>query len=76
MLSSSFLVALLASMFRMSTPLIFSATGEIVAERAGVINIGLEGQMLLGAFTAFCVNFATGSAALGIFCGALAGACR
>ena len=74
MLSGSFFAALLASMFRMSTPLVFGATGEIVAERAGVINIGLEGQMLLGAFVAFCVQFTTGSATVGILCGALAGA--
>ena len=62
MLTTSFFVSLLNSMLRMSTPLILATTGEIVAERSGVINIGLEGQMLLGAFTALCVTYATGSA--------------
>lgn len=74
MLSGSFLITLLKSTFRMSTPLILGAAGEITAERSGVVNIGLEGQMLLGAFTAFCVSYYSGSSFLGILCGALAGA--
>ena len=74
MLTTSFFVSLLNSMLRMSTPLILATTGEIVAERSGVINIGLEGQMLLGAFTALCVTYATGSAPLGIFAACAAAA--
>lgn len=62
----TFFVSLLNSMLRMSMPLIFATTGEIVAERSGVINIGMEGQMLLGAFSALCITYATGSPLLGV----------
>lgn len=74
MLNTAFVISLLNSMLRMSAPLIFATTGEIVAERSGVINIGLEGQMLLGAFTALCVTNATGSAVLGVLTACLVAA--
>lgn len=47
-------------------PLLFATTGEIVSERSGVLNLGVEGMMALGAFTAFAVSFTTGSLLLGI----------
>lgn len=67
----TFFISLMNSMLRMSMPLIFATTGEIVAERAGVINIGMEGQMLLGAFSALCITYATGSPLLGVLAAAL-----
>jgi simple sugar transport system permease protein len=57
-----------------ATPLIFAALGGVLAERSGVVNIGLEGIMTAGAFAAVCVAGATGSALLGALAGALAGA--
>jgi general nucleoside transport system permease protein len=48
-----------------ATPLIYAALGELVVERSGVLNLGVEGMMLVGAMTAFAVGFTTGSLLLG-----------
>jgi general nucleoside transport system permease protein len=64
---------LLASTFRVSTPLIFAALGGMVSERSGVINIALEGMMLLGAFGAAVGTLVTHSPWLGAACGMAAG---
>ncbi len=58
-------VDLLAAGVRMATPLTFAALGEVYAERSGVLNIGLEGAMLVGAFAGFWGAHLTGSAWLG-----------
>ncbi len=56
-----------------ATPLLLAATGELVVERSGVLNLGVEGMMLVGAVSAFIVMLTTGSWALGIVAGAAAG---
>lgn len=63
-----------ASVVVAATPLLLAATGELVVERAGVLNLGLEGMMLVGAVSAFGVAFVTGSGGLGLVAGAAAGA--
>ncbi|HRO12463.1 ABC transporter permease [Amaricoccus sp.] len=55
-----------------STPLLLAALGELVVEKAGVLNLGLEGMMLVGAVTGFAVTFATGAALVGIVAAMLA----
>ena len=65
--------ALFAAMLRYAAPLTFAALGGLVSERAGVVNIGLEGMMLMGAFFAAYGAAETGSWALGIGAGVLAG---
>ena len=55
------------------TILIFAAIGEILTERAGIMNLGVEGMMLLGAMAAFKTSLATGNPWLGLFTGILAG---
>ena len=50
-------------------PLLLAATGELVSEKAGVLNLSLEGMMLAGAFAAAMASLAEGSAILGVFAG-------
>jgi simple sugar transport system permease protein len=67
------LVQLLAIAVASSAPLIFAAMGELVSERAGVINIQLEGMMLVGAFAAVWAALTSGSLIIGFLGGAAAG---
>jgi len=61
------------SMIIAATPLLLAAMGELVTERSGVLNLGVEGMMLMGAVVSFAVANSTGSSTLGIACGAGAG---
>ena len=65
-------VLLLASLMVASTPILLAAIGELVVERAGVLNLGVEGMMITGSVVGFIVAVNTGSAWLG-FVGAAAG---
>jgi ABC-type uncharacterized transport system permease subunit len=58
--------ALLEAAVRLALPLLLAALGELIVERAGVINIGTEGMMLCGAFAGFAVGVASGSPWLGV----------
>ncbi len=64
----------LAAALRMATPLIFTSLGGIFAERSGVINIGLEVMMLIGAFTGMLTSYFTGQPWLGLIGALIAGA--
>jgi simple sugar transport system permease protein len=64
---------LLSSTLRLSTPLIFAALGGLLSERSGVVNIALEGLMLVGAFAAAAGTSLTHSPWLGLGCGLAAG---
>jgi ABC-type uncharacterized transport system permease subunit len=65
--------ALLASALVVTTPILLAALGEVVSERAGVLNVGLEGMILCGAFFGFLVAWQIDSRPLGMIAGALAG---
>jgi general nucleoside transport system permease protein len=69
-----FIEDVLAGTVRSGTSVLFAAEGELIAERAGVINLGTEGSMLTGALTAFAVTAGTASPVLGVLAGAAAGA--
>jgi simple sugar transport system permease protein len=68
------LVGSLAQMLRIAVPYGLVAAGGCLSERAGVVNIGLEGILLNGAFGAAVGSIASGSALVGVFCGVLAAA--
>ena len=63
----------LATTLRLSTPLILASSGELLAERTGVLNIGLEGFMLAGAFFGFLGTYLSGSFLVGVVFGIVAG---
>jgi general nucleoside transport system permease protein len=73
-LTPTFLLILLFSTIRTATPLIFAALGGMFSERAGVINIALEGLMLAGAFTAAVATYELQNPYIGFICGLVAGA--
>ena len=68
------LTATLAAALALSTPLIFGSLSGVVAERSGVVNIAIEGQLLTGAFTGVLVASATGSVWAGLVAAPVAGA--
>ena len=69
----SWVSSLLLATLRMATPLLFIALAELYSERAGMVNIGLEGIAAIGSLIGFLVCYATGSTWLGILAGAAAG---
>ncbi len=73
-LSSISPILLLASIMAASTPILLAAIGELVVERAGVLNLGVEGMMITGAICGFAFAVNTGSPALGFLAAALGGA--
>ena len=67
------LVGILAAGIRLATPYLYASLGETLGQRSGVLNLGVEGQMLLGAFTAFYVTFETGNLWFGVLAAILVG---
>ena len=65
--------AIILSVLSASTPLLIAATGELVTERAGVLNLGVEGMMIVGAACGFGGALLTGSTTVGAICGIAAG---
>lgn len=72
--SVTVLIGILASGIRLATPYLYAAIGETFSQKSGVLNLGVEGQMLLGAFAAFYVSLKTGSLWLGLLTAMLVGA--
>ena len=68
------LILILQGVIVAATPLAFAAIGELIVEKSGVINLGVEGMMVLGAIAGFGVTLNTGSYVAGIVAAALAGA--
>jgi ABC-type uncharacterized transport system permease subunit len=73
LLTTAFLSALISGAILAGMPLVMGALGETVSERAGVLNIGLEGMMLVGGYAGFVAALYSGSHWLGLLTGAMAG---
>lgn len=73
LLSTAFLVTWLAASIRLAGPILLAALGETFAERSGVLNVGIEGTILLGALTSFLVSIHTGSPWIALFAAMLIG---
>jgi simple sugar transport system permease protein len=67
-------ILLVAALLSAATPVLLAATGELVTERAGVLNLGVEGMMIVGAICGFAIAVETGSPVLGFAAAALGGA--
>ena len=61
----------LAIVISYATPLVFAVIGETITEKSGVVNLSLDGSMLLSAMTGFAVSFATGNVVFGLIAGGL-----
>jgi len=72
--SLTVLVGILSSGIRLATPYLYASIGETFSQRSGVLNLGVEGQMLLGAFAAFFVALNTGNLLLGVLAAMATGA--
>ncbi len=66
-------IAMIGGAIRVSTPFLFVSLGEVLTERSGRINLGLEGTLVFGAMTGYAVAYLTGSAWTGVLVAALAG---
>lgn len=66
-------ISILASAIQYGTPILYGTLGAIVMERSGVSNLGVEGMMMVSAFAAFIGMYVSGSAIVGLACGAIAG---
>jgi simple sugar transport system permease protein len=73
LLSIDVAAGILNSMIGLATPFLYAALGEVFAQSSGVVNLGVEGIMLLGAFAAFYVTLMTGSLWLGLLSAVLVG---
>lgn len=68
------LIAAILTIITAATPLLFAALGELITEKSGVLNLGVEGMMVMGAIIGFATVHHTGSATLAIFASMIAGA--
>src|SRR5213593_224315 len=60
------IIGIIASGIRLATPVLFAGLGEKIAERSGILNLGLEGMMLMGAFGGFIGTYFTGNVLIGL----------
>jgi len=73
-MNTDLIIPIIITLIGASTPILIAALGELVVEKSGVLNLGVEGMMLIGAVIAFAVTYSTGNPWLGILLAAAASA--
>lgn len=73
-MSSALILLMIVSIIRLSTPIVITGLGNMFSERVGIMNLGAEGMMTAGTFTAIVGVYYTGNPWVGVLCGALGGA--
>lgn len=73
MLSAAFITVFIATVIAQAMPLMLAAIGETIGEQAGILNLGIEGVMLVGAYAGFVATLTTGSFWIGMLAGAVGG---
>lgn len=73
-MNESVLMLTIVAAIGLGTPIVFATVGEILAERSGILNLGVQGMMLVGAVAGFWATFQTGSLVLGVLLAMIAGA--
>ena len=69
------IISILTVAIQAGTSLVYATIGEIFAERSGILNLGVEGMMIMGAVSAFAAAYHTGSAWVGVAVAIVAGGC-
>lgn len=72
-MSTELIIAIIITMVGAATPILLAALGELVVEKSGVLNLGVEGMMLAGAVVGFAVSYTTGNPWLGVLAAGFAG---
>jgi ABC-type uncharacterized transport system permease subunit len=72
--SAEFIIAAIVTIIGISTPILLAGLGELVVEKAGVLNLGVEGMMLIGAISGFAVTVMIGNPWIGVIAAAIGGA--
>ena len=72
-MSETLIISILAASITAGTPILFAALGELIAERSGIMNLGVDGMMLVGAVTGFMITVNTGNPWLGVGTALVAG---
>src|SRR5580698_10753053 len=73
LLTAEFATALISGSVTAAVPLLYAGIGEQISEKAGVLNVGIEGMMLAGAYAGFAVAYGSGAMWLGFVAGGAAG---
>lgn len=74
-MNDAIIISIIMTVVGAATPILLAALGELIVEKSGVLNLGVEGMMLIGAVTGFAVTSVSGVPMIGVFCAMIASTC-